>query len=467
MQILLYKNFSKRRNSTKQPTNVEYVEKTVNFKDRCSILNPSFFLADAEQYVYLKAWDYYYFIDSIEYDINGASYIRCSMDVLASFKSDILATTAFIKYSSSDYDVNVIDTRITQKVTSEYSVNDYTYEETPLFRSDGCFLMSVTNDGHGLTHYVMDPTRFAGFMHDMLNASLTIMEGLILRYGKLMDSIMSVRWLPIGADELPIVERDVNIEIGMVNFEATADRVNSYPTIAKGMNITIPWKYDDFRRHGTYTTIYVTLPYVGRVEIDPMEIMGIDTLRVRYLINCLTGTADVFLTKESLTGEKVITTLAATVGRSIPVSVTSIDCEGALAGAASIVGAGTDIYSGIATDYPTLTEEEFLRDSKTSINGLLKGVMARIKGSTSTVGSYSGSAYERSIWSPIVEVISRDCRTEPSELTALYGRPCDKVRTISALSGYVETRGFFINISSLREIKEKINKQMDTGVYLE
>ena len=467
MNILLYKEFSKRRNSTKQPTNETSVPKDVKLKDKCSILNPSFFLADAEQYVYLKAWDYYYFIDSVEYDINGASYIRCSIDVLASFKADILRTSAFVKYSSSDYDVNIIDTRITQKVTSEYAINDYTYDETPLFRSDGCFIMSVTNDTNGLTHYVMDSTAFAGFMHDMLNASMTIIEGLVLRYGKLMDSIMSVRWLPLGADELPIVERGVNIEIGMVNFEATADRTISYPTIGKGMDITIPWKYDDFRRHGTYTTIYVTLPYVGRVEIDPMEIMGIDTLRVRYLINCLTGTADVFITKESLTGEKIVTTLAATIGRSIPVSATSIDSEGAMAGAAMLVGAATDIYAGIATDYPTITEEEFLRDSKTSINAMLKGVMARIKGSTSTVGSYSGSAYERSIWSPIVEVMSRDCRTEPSELTALYGRPCDKVRTMSSLSGYVETRGFFINISSLKEIKEKINKQMDTGVYLE
>ena len=468
MEIILFTNFSKRRNSTKQPNDSSGRTKSVTLKDKCSIMNPSFFLADAEQYVYLKAWGYYYFIDSIEYDINGASYIRCTMDVLASFRTNILATSAFVKYSSSDYDVNILDTRITQLVTSDYTVHDYNFdEETPMFHNAGTYILTVTNDTYGVTHYAMDTQTLQGFLHDLINASNNIIENIVLRYGGLFSSIMSLRWLPVLEDVLPIAGYGEHIEIGLANFEITADRLTTNPHFTVGKTITIPWHYTDFRRHSMYTNIFITLPYIGKVEIDPMEVMGIDTLRITYTVNALTGTADVLIVKDNLGSEKVIATYNATIGRTLPISVTSIDAEGALAGMSSIVNAGTDMFAGSMTDYPTLTEQEFLSDTKTAVNGLLKGVLARLKGSTTSIGTYSGTCYEARIGSPIIEVISRDCRTTPEELTALYGRPCDKVRTMSSLSGYVETVGFFINVSCLRDIKEKINKQMDTGVYLE
>lgn len=468
MNILLYREFSKRRNSTKQPINVESVSKDVKLKDKCSILNPHFFLADAEQYVYLKAWDYYYFIDSVEYDINGASYITCTIDVLASFKSAILGTSAFVKYSSSDYDENIIDNRITQLITSDFDVNEDV--TLPLFNSEGCYIITVTNDNIGVTNYCMSRTEFNAFTAWLTDLAGTIVGDIIDQFQSIMNSIHTVRWLPISKNELPVRPggEGAFIEIGKANISTiTGNALVDEPLIVKSTSLAIPWKYTDFRRYSTFTTIYLTLPFVGKVEIDPLEIVDNNELYVSYIINVTTGSAVVIVNVRdgtSLLG-RIIGTYSATLGRTLPISITSIDGEGALAGAIALVTAGTAMGAEAAAGL--LTEGLFLEHGRDMLKGELKGVLAQVKGTTTSVGTYGGTYYEYLIPTPTITVISKDTRTTPSEVTELYGRPCNKVLQIGTLSGYVETTGFSINIPSLLEIKNLINKYMDNGIYLE
>ena len=467
MNILLFRNFSKRRNSTKQPNDADGISVNVYLKDRCAYITPSFFLANGEAFVYLKAWGNYYFIDGVEWDINGASYIKCTIDVLASFKSDILTTSAFIKYSSSNFDVNVIDERVTQNITSRYDIIDYDYSEIPLFYESGCFILCCTNDTYGLTIYAMNNNTLQALIHDISNLGATAIGELVLRFGSLWNSIQSLRWIPILLSDLPIAQHDVNVEIGGLNFEVQADKLVTQPSITRSQAITIPWYYNDFRRYNGFTNIFLTLPFVGKVELDTMELIGINDLQVLYNINPITGSSIVIVQKAEELGEgkKVIATFSATLGRPIPISATSVDAEGALAGAATMVAAGTGMFAGMATE--TLTEEAFLKQAKDMVNGELKGVVAGLNKSTNTVGTYGGTYYEHILSAPIIEVISRVSRTEPSELTTLYGRPCCKVLQISTLSGYVETKGFRIDISAQSQIKAMIDNLMDSGVYLE
>lgn len=469
MQVTLYKNFSKRRNSTKQPdAQTTHVDKNIKLKDICSFINPSFFLADAEQYVYLKAWGNYYFIDSIEYDINGASYIKCSIDVLATYKTEILSTSAFVSYSSSNYDENIIDSRITQLITSDFAVNEDV--TLPLFNSEGCYIVTVTNDNIGTTNYCMSRTEFNTFTAWLTDLAGTVIGDLINQFESIMNSIHTVRWLPVTKSELPIRPggEDVFVEIGKANISTVkANALVDEPLIVKSTALTIPWKYTDFRRYSTFTTIYLTIPFVGKVELDPLEIVDNDELYVSYIINVTTGSAVVIVNVRdglSLLG-RIIGTYSATLGRTLPISITSIDGEGALAGAIALVTAGTAMGAEGAAGL--LTEELFLEHSKDMLKGQLKGVLAQIKGTTTSVGTYGGTYYEYLIPNPTITVISKDTRTTPSEITELYGRPCNKVLRIGTLSGYVETTGFSIDIPTLLEIKNLVNKQMNNGVYLE
>ena len=106
-----------------------------------------------------------------------------------------------------------------------------------------------------------------------------------------------------------------------------------------------------------------------------------------------------------------------------------------------------------------------------SLGMTLKGVADAVTAFNDTNaivdGNYTGGYGEFANNDYIVVVRNHSVREEPSNLANLYGRPCHKVLTINTLNGYVETRGFSIDISAPKTIKDMINEFMDKGVYLE
>ena len=87
--------------------------------------------------------------------------------------------------------------------------------------------------------------------------------------------------------------------------------------------------------------------------------------------------------------------------------------------------------------------------------------------SVSNVGSCDGSASELLTASISLTVKEYASRIEPDNLTELAGRPCHKVRSLTGLSGYVQTAGFSADIDTLQNVIEEINTLMDSGVYIE
>ena len=119
MQITLYTNFSKKRNSTKQPTGTG-TQADVVFKDGCSIDNPVFLINGVALGVnYLWFNGRYYFVDDIVLGNNNIYELHCSIDVLATWRSYIGSYNAFIERSDSSYDTKVNDRLLssTQQIT--------------------------------------------------------------------------------------------------------------------------------------------------------------------------------------------------------------------------------------------------------------------------------------------------------------------------------------------------------------
>ena len=95
MQISLG-TFAKRRNSTKQPTSFTDV-RTVNLKEGTSEDRPTFILAgDLFGYNYVIWGTKYYFIVDIVSLHNGLTEVSCILDVLATYKAEILASTQYV-----------------------------------------------------------------------------------------------------------------------------------------------------------------------------------------------------------------------------------------------------------------------------------------------------------------------------------------------------------------------------------
>ena len=107
MQIKLY-NFSKKNNSTKQPTGGT----TVNcvLKENTSVLNPVFILKNNDHtYNYCSWGSRYYFVNDIISLANNYTEYHCSVDALASWKSDIGSSTEYVLRSAYTKDGYIPD----------------------------------------------------------------------------------------------------------------------------------------------------------------------------------------------------------------------------------------------------------------------------------------------------------------------------------------------------------------------
>lgn len=108
-------NYQKLNNSTSIPS-VTGEEYSCALLDDCTITDPvikmNFENADyvpSFNYAHLEKFDRYYFINDWQF-VRGLWYAYMSEDVLASFKTQIGASTQYVTRSASAYDGNVIDT---------------------------------------------------------------------------------------------------------------------------------------------------------------------------------------------------------------------------------------------------------------------------------------------------------------------------------------------------------------------
>lgn len=464
MEVIVFDNFAKRKNSTKVPIDSEGTILTVVLKDTCDLVHPSFFISGTNNWCYMKAWDMYYFIDKVSYDINGAQYISCTLDVLATWKSEIENTSAFVKYSSTDYDVNIVDDRVPTKATRSW---DYSKKST-LFNTSGCYILSTANQAFGLCHYALSASTVNQLMKKLCDPDGTfVWDKIIEVFSDAMGSIISLRYVPIPASSLD--GEDASLDLGDWSESGLTGKLLNRTLYDDNISVDIPWIYSDFRRTSTYTRFYVGLPYIGCVPINAENLIGSSSIMVRLVLDVATGTISYAIYGSAqYTNSHLICTCTGNFGKQIPVAHDQINIMGAVNSAVGIAGgAAATAMNGIEAPLSYGGYGIAPVAVGTMVGSAVKGIIALNTHDFQTIGGYAGASFEYLFYEIWLITVAIDSRIEPSDLATLYGRPCMKVRKIEGLSGYVETVGFNIDIRSTTDVKDLINSYMNGGVYLE
>ena len=146
---------SKRKNSTLQPDFTSITPISCALKAPTSEEAPSFLLhwtGGAFPYNYCK-WDsHYYWIDGVTFERTDLLTISCSMDVLATYKADILASTQYVAYSSVSGGAWLPDPRI---AVQQNAIVDYRSEDVPTLISLGLgnYVLTVLGE-NGCRSYI-------------------------------------------------------------------------------------------------------------------------------------------------------------------------------------------------------------------------------------------------------------------------------------------------------------------------
>lgn len=478
MEVTLYTNFRKRHNSTKQPTDGG-TTKDLKLKDNCSKINPMFFIADVEGYTYLKAWGNYYFIDNASVDINGAQYISCSLDYLATYKTPILNSSAFIKYSSSDYSSLLHDDRVAPLVSTRVGITT----ADSIFHTDESYIITVVND-EGLVNY------YTGmYVNQLIQALMSKTdswyESMITSLSDALSSIVAIRAVPIMDMSTAGTKQ---VKVGTLDLE-----IGKYPVlpdIRPGYVIGAEYLYfdriyNDFRKSSQYTSIRLYLPFVGIVELSADDFLNSEGVSVTTHANALTGSV---IYRVGNDNGDYVGTYNGTFGREIPIS--NVNFSNITSGIGQLVGslvqggAGYGAIMGGISAVDSVPSMVGFAETAAAIGAtpkmvgggialgtaVLGGVSAFMKmnqHSSTFIGGYSGGYGEFVNNKLYLMVDEQPTRIEPSNLTELYGRPCLKVRQLQGLSGYVETIGFSLEVAAMDTVRTTINSMLDSGIYIE
>jgi len=163
--------FSKRENSTKQPTGgAQY---NILLKDDCSITNPVITLSGPNprqyNYAYIQDFGRYYFVNDWVCNHNGLWTAHLSVDVLATYKTEIGASTEYVLRSASQFDGDIIDSLYPTKpaITSTHST-----PVQPFTAGTMRFIVGIINDVStakigALTYYVLTSLQFGALLNFM------------------------------------------------------------------------------------------------------------------------------------------------------------------------------------------------------------------------------------------------------------------------------------------------------------
>lgn len=443
--------FNKRKNSTKIP-DISGVKKEVVIKgipDKCSVYAPSFFIKDAQGYSYIKAWDNYYWITNIAFDIDGAEYIECKIDVLASWREFIKKSIFFIDRCADDryYNTDIFDTALSAEDGSEV----FSTSVSRLFggNNGGCFIVRITGMGQtGIATYAFPDLTgigqlfnpyFDGYDDDQqpLEAIFDLVRLLICDPDKY---IVAAYYSPLSYSYYSAVSDSEPVITGWFPTTVSARRLaqfvhNFEVTITKPNGI-----YTDFRRTDNSFSMYTLyIPCIGTVVLSPDIIES--ELKLIGSIDLLNGAIHYRLTADG-------STVSSYEGK----AYVNLDVsKGGSADTAGLIGTGIGTLAALEFGGASLA---------VGVQGLAKGMQI----TPSVNGSCGGAASIRRDPDVIMSLTQKHSAEFP---LADYGRPCCKNLKLGDLSGFIKCGNASINISALDGIRDEINSYLNTGFFME
>ena len=493
-QVNFY-NFSKRDNSTAIPSGTP-VTLSCQFKMGTSILNPTLVL----EYASIPAWSYfqmlgrYYKVTDIRSIHNNVIEVDGKVDVLASWKANILASSAFVAYDTTA-NSEITDKRLSTKTTTVRAESVGTAGD--MLGRGYCVAVNTVGESACAT-YIMEMSTAAELL-DTLSQTMErlfpsqddtepedpedpedpdapsagvagTIEEIVSRIDNAItngfrqlvgsanaaDCIKSAFLIPIPYSYISgTVE---TVKLGIYNTGKRGKRRTSRG-IQTSMNVSIPWQASDWRRNAPYTEIYLYVPFLGLISFPPSALIGATMFNILIAFDETAGDAIFTISVDTATGgtaSKVIGQYTANIAASFPIGssnitpaslVTTVAAAGAAVGAAVVTGGAAAVAAGTA-----------------AIAGEFNGAQPI----PSSIGSAGGGAL-LALWgyAPRCMVVFHDTVVTPSSVSSIIGTPTNAVKALSGLTGYVETRNASVSGPMTDTERNEINRYLDGGIYIE
>lgn len=461
MTIKTWSNFSKRRNSTKQPTGGTSV--TCVLKESTSIEKPTFVLNSNDFTInYVQAFGHYYFVDDIKSVRNNIIEVSCSMDVGATFKSEIGSYTAFIERSATYSNTMLPDPEVA--MMNDETVISVASSALSIFVPGGFYVISVLNNvgsGTGFTTtYITDIVNMralAAYVNtDWGAAASDLLDWFQSTFLKTADSIIDCIWVPVAFSALPAgnvsyetMKIGVDVIPGVSGYRTTGPCI-----VSQNLSIAIPHIYTDFRKGAPYTTGKLYIPGYGIVDFNPLDFAG-DTINLYFDCDVSTGDTVCYLKDNAA---NLVATYTYNVGVSCPVGKVGSNVTQTIGGIISTAGS---VVSALSSGGASAIAS--------GVSATASGIntMANAVAPTASVHGGKGGRAIAENGLDIVVTLTCKATTDPDDLQATHGKPIMIDGLISSFSGYIKCSGADVPIAGLEPDKAAVNDLLNGGFYYE
>ena len=446
MVIEVYSGFSKKPNSTKQPSG-SGTSITCRLKDNCSVLNPVFLLHSYNlSHNYVKWGSRYYYIDDIVIVGNELAEYHCSTDVMATFKGDIIASTQFVARAAGSYNPYVVDSKYPVEAAS-YLSNLSLSSLRFTTQSSGTYVLGViskASSGNNVSYYSMGASNFSLLMDKLFDDSyLTatdISTDLQRELVNPMQYIVSCYWYPFD-----VAGDATTVKFGWWDSGITAGLLSESQRIqSTEQTFSLP-RHPQAATRGIYLndapfTRYTLNCYsFGSIPFDPAPFVTSGAGAIEIDVDIFTGVGTMYMAAQ---GSRLF---QATAQVGVPIQINSADnslvngAVSALSGIASIatghvVGGAAGIASAVTSMYPQVQSS----------------------GSTGSKCAFMQTPN-----------INCEFRRLSEEDNAQIGRPLCAPRTISSLSGFIQCDNADLDTAASPSDKAQIIEYMNGGFYNE
>lgn len=353
--------FSKKRNSTAIPVlegasaNEKKTYTNCLIRTSASVSTP---VIDIEEiansnlyqynYAYIPEFNRYYFVDDISYNIPFWT-ISLTVDVLASFRDDILDSREYVLRSASNYDSDLPDsfyptlpsmsgTFQTQNYVSNtvkrYDSRDGEWWDAIFFNvtaENGAIVVGIVSSSTtGVTYYAFNVRSFNNFLSYVFNLVPSNMpsvdSGIAQALFNPIQYITTVRWFPtlplitntggsrttvnIGGEVVTLDPLDVCYVLNGKNVEDFKFSLSlpNHPDVAN-------YSYRNLSPYAQYNLYFQ--PF-GDIPLDSYKIYGSPGIEIKWSMDYTTGATAIKI--YSQLGNKLVFSDMATLGVPIPIS---------------------------------------------------------------------------------------------------------------------------------------------------
>lgn len=476
MNVEFY-NFSKKRNSTKQPTagsGTTYSD--IELKDATSIYAPVILIRAAGMpvatvapvntftYCYIAKFNRYYFVEDWIYNA-GIWEAHLTIDVLASHKTEIGASSEYVVRSASTKDGSIIDTLY--PATSNITMT--TGRKLMNFQS-GFYVIGLISNSSAVSEGAI--SYYSVSAEQMANIKSYLMSNTFLQDNNLYTNpdispdllkalynpyqyIVSCKFYPFS--------RPTGTEVNGINFgwwtlpyQAIRMPEGGNIVVTESDAYTVPAHPQaaargSYLNHAPYSELSVYHPLIGTIPLDMARINAGDTISIIIQAETITGQGYILILLRRDNQQYILYQGMTQIAIDIPLAQMNIDTINVARTAVNTVG-------NIVSSAMSLNVGGVISAAG---NGVLDALQC-----TAPVLQSGGTPGNRASFAETAKFIMIQRSVAPDDNTN-RGRPLCQVKTINTLSGYIKCADAHFASPCLAAEREQIENLMESGFFYE